>query len=120
MTTTNTWEFYSQLQHHATKNPDCSSTKTLILEFKRLNIQKCSYCSGFGHSANDCPTDAKLRQLRVGTAEQTEFMKSVRAEAKLQCPMKDAKGFSKLTANLKSHPLLVRCQKYEKKRNYVH
>ena len=46
----------------------------LLPEFDRLKIQKCPYCSGFGHSGNDCPTDAKISHLRGGLREQNKAL----------------------------------------------
>ena len=48
--------------------------KTLKIEIDRLAKQKCPYCSGFGHSGNDCPTDYKLGQLRLGVREQATIL----------------------------------------------
>ena len=38
----------------------------LLSELDLLNEQRCAYCSGYGHSPNDCPTDKKLAHLRTG------------------------------------------------------
>ena len=39
-------------------------------EVERLSKQVCPYCSGFGHSGKDCPTDAKISSLRGGVRSQ--------------------------------------------------
>ena len=39
-------------------------------EIRRLNKQRCPYCSGWGHAGKHCATDAKLAQLRIGVREQ--------------------------------------------------
>ena len=43
---------------------------SLLMEIERLHKQKCAYCSGFGHSKSNCPTDYKLSQLSMGVREQ--------------------------------------------------
>ena len=46
-----------------------NAAKVLVVEFERLEKQKCAYCNGFGHSGNDCPTDHKISHLRGGVLE---------------------------------------------------
>ena len=51
-------------------------------EVERLNKQRCAYCSGFGHSPKDCPTDFKLSHLMGGIAAQSRIMAKARREVK--------------------------------------
>ena len=44
--------------------------QVLGVEMDRIGKQRCGYCDGYGHSGNDCPTDYKLDQLRIGVREQ--------------------------------------------------
>ena len=66
-----TWYFAALLEQEILNHPTSSTALCLKLEVSRLGKQKCGYCSGFGHSGNDCATDAKLAQLRMGVREQT-------------------------------------------------
>ena len=36
----------------------------LYYQITLLGAQRCTACSGFGHKADDCPTDGKLSWLR--------------------------------------------------------
>ena len=67
-------------------------------EFKRLKIQKCPYCDGWGHSGNDCPTDAKIKHLRGGVREQNRFLQLCRKKLRKESGMADKTGFSLLSA----------------------
>ena len=70
----------------------------LYPEFERLAKQRCPYCSGYGHSGNDCPTDAKISHLRGGVREQNAFIQKCRKEAREASGMKNVTGFSLLSA----------------------
>ena len=71
------------------------------LEIDRLNKQKCGYCSGWGHSGNDCPTDKKLLHLRLGVREQATIITQMRKECRADAGMKNVRGFSRLPAKPK-------------------
>ena len=63
------WKFYTLLEKE--KRAEDLKQKggpatALLPEFERLMKQKCPYCDGFGHSGNDCPTDAKIAHMRGG------------------------------------------------------
>ena len=67
------WTFKNKLKEIVDGNDwDHSSdvASNLMLEIERISKQRCAYCDGFGHAGNDCPTDYKLAQLRVGVREQ--------------------------------------------------
>ena len=72
--------------------------RTLKLELARIGKQKCAYCDGFGHAGNDCPTDFKLNQLKMGVREQAQVVMSLRKAARDRANMKDVSGFSLLPA----------------------
>ena len=74
---------------------------TLKLELTRIGKQKCAYCDGFGHAGNDCPTDFKLAQLRIGVREQAQLLLEMRKAARDRAAMKDVKGFSLLSGRPK-------------------
>ena len=63
------WRMYEQIStlaaNEKTRKTD-GPASAMLPEFKRLNKQRCAYCSGFGHSGKDCPTDAKISRLRGG------------------------------------------------------
>ena len=69
----------------------------LLPEIERLNKQRCPYCSGWGHSGRDCPTDAKLRHLRGGVREQNAALMQARAAARKEYNMGQVTGFSLLS-----------------------
>ena len=61
------------------KVPESKAVKRcLAIEMRRLRKQRCGYCDGYGHSGNDCPTDYKLRQLRIGVREQVVLVQELR------------------------------------------
>ena len=71
----------------------------LEYEFERLNKQRCAYCSGWGHSGNDCPTDSKIDQLRGGVKEQTQVLIFIRKQARAEANMNGVSGFSLISAD---------------------
>ena len=71
----------------------------LNYEFERLTKQKCAYCDGYGHSANDCPTDVKVAQMRGGVDEQNKVLQRIRKECRVAAGMKNVKVFSRLSAD---------------------
>ena len=91
------WTLYQALMDHTNKVNASVAGQTLLLEFQRLAKQECAYCNGFGHSANDCPTDLKLQHLRVGVQEQTQYLNELRKLARTKVKMGDVKGFSLLS-----------------------
>ena len=78
-----------------------NTAKVLMLEFNRLNIQKCPYCDGHGHSGNDCPTDHKLTALRMGTKEQKQTLQAIRKTCRAEAGMASKSGFSQLSTSNK-------------------
>ena len=66
----------------------------MLPEFERLNKQTCPYCSGWGHAAKDCPTDAKIKHMRGGVREQNAALVSLRQAAVVEANMVDVTGFS--------------------------
>ena len=69
----------------------------MSFEFKRLAKQKCPYCSGWGHSGNDCPTDAKLLVLRRGVKEQSKVIQEIRSIGRTKANMGGVTDYSRLT-----------------------
>ena len=59
----------------------------------------CPYCDGYGHSGNDCPTDAKIAHLRGGVREQNQLLMKLRKELRDASNMKEVTGFSLLSAS---------------------
>ena len=70
----------------------------MIPEFERLAKQRCAYCSGWGHSGNDCPTDAKLTHLKGGVSSQSKLINELRKVTRVKAGMGDKRGFSTLSA----------------------
>ena len=64
------------------QTPEKTAAKSLWPEFERLAVNKCAYCSGWGHSAKDCPTDAKISHLRGGVKEQNRYLQQLRKTAR--------------------------------------
>ena len=93
----NKWTIGEALLGYLTENPSDVAAQTLAKEFTRLAKQECAYCNGFGHSANDCPTDLKLQQLRVGVQEQTQYVLKLRKLARAKVKMSEVTGFSLLS-----------------------
>ena len=94
-----TWHLYKLISDQAAKEkPEQVSRPctALLSELNLLNKQKCAYCSGFGHSADVCPTDAKLAHLRTGVAAQAKLVQEVRKAARKNAGMTGVKGFSRL------------------------
>ena len=91
------WTLYQALMDHTNKVNASVAAQTLAKEFTRLAKQECAYCNGFGHSANDCPTDLKLQQLRVGVQEQTQYVLKLRKLARAKVKMSEVTGFSLLS-----------------------
>ena len=78
-----TWEIKKHVDALAAVNDKFqSAAKTVKLEIDRLAIQMCPYCSGYGHSGNDCPTDHKLSNLREGVREQVKIVAALRKQAR--------------------------------------
>ena len=80
-------------------------------EFARLIKQKCPYCDGFGHSGNDCPTDAKIAHLRGGVLEANRVLVQIRKECRDAAGMANVTGFSLLSANPTKRTLGKRAKK---------
>ena len=71
------WKFLIFIENESKKETTvglANPAKALLPEFQRLAKQKCAYCSGWGHSGNDCPTDAKVSHLRGGVREQNTLL----------------------------------------------
>ena len=94
-----TWQFKQKLDAYITKCPKDAAAANIAPEVERLGKQRCGYCSGFGHSGNDCPTDAKLLQLRIGVREQAQLVQYLRKECRIAANMKGITGFSLLSAH---------------------
>ena len=62
----------------------------------KLKRQRCGYCQGYGHSANDCPTDAKLTVLRMGTLASKRVLVEARKECRKEANMEMERGLSLL------------------------
>ena len=80
-------------------------------EFARLIKQKCPYCDGYGHSGNDCPTDAKIAHLRGGVLEANRVLVQIRKECRDAAGMANVTGFSLLSANPTKRTLGKRAKK---------
>ena len=75
------WKLYKAIlvkAELADGSDDCIAALALKSEFAKLYIQVCPFCSGYGHTGNDCPTDKKLAPLRMGTSDQKALMRQVR------------------------------------------
>ena len=71
------WQAYKELLEDAKKEVDARQigmASQLKAEFERLAKQLCPYCSGFGHSGKECPTDAKISHLRGGICSQNRVI----------------------------------------------
>ena len=71
------WHFYMLVAEDTKKTEEKEPNKfacDIWPEVERLSKQRCPYCSGFGHSGKDCPTDAKLSSLRGGVREQNKVI----------------------------------------------
>ncbi len=91
-----------ELQKRVANAPDEKhklAAQVLDLEFERLQKQRCPYCDGFGHSGNDCPTDAKISHIRGGVKEQNTVITEVRKSCRLLAGMGKVTGFSLLSAD---------------------
>ena len=77
---TNVWTFHKLLQDKINAKPGDFTAKLLMTEIKKLNIQQCPYCDGFGHGGSYCPTDTKLASLRLDRGAQTACLNTIRAE----------------------------------------
>ena len=64
------------------KKKQCLHWSALFCEVALLQKQRCIYCSGYGHSGKDCPTDAKLRNLRGGVRAQAKALADARREVR--------------------------------------
>ena len=92
-------EYVTKQKNHENEKGAPGPGFALLPEFERLAKQRCAYCSGWGHSGNDCPTDAKITHMRGGVREQNTFIQKCRKEARLNANMKNVTGFSLLSAN---------------------
>ena len=86
----------------------CGHWCALFTETNLLNQQRCIYCSGYGHSGKDCPTDAKLRNLRGGVAAQNKALAQVRREVRGKFKMNTVREFSLLSPYKRPARLLGR------------
>ena len=80
------------------KNDKVGPGRALLPEFERLSKQECPYCSGWGHSGNDCPTDRKISHMRGGVREQNAYIQKCRKAARIASGMANVSGFSLLSA----------------------
>ena len=92
------WTLKKKLDDFVSANGTNIHAKCLQAEIDRINVQVCGYCDGWGHSGNDCPTDAKLFLLRQGIAEQRKIIIQLRKECRAAAGMSGVKGFSLLSA----------------------
>ena len=94
-----TWELYAALEAFIKENSENKAGPVLQLEFDRFAIQRCLWCSGYGHSAEDCITGMKMKQLGSGVQEQVAMVRTLREEARKKLPMADQTKFSRLSGN---------------------
>ena len=95
-----TWYINEVIETQAAKEKnsgECSHWCAVWSEVTLLNNQRCIYCSGFGHSGKDCPTDAKLRNLRGGVAAQNKALARARKDVRLKFNMAAVRSFSLLS-----------------------
>ena len=95
------WKFYSHITQYAAHEKHkqkAGAACALAGEFGRLDKQVCPYCDGYGHSGNDCPTDAKISHLRRGVREQNELLQDIRKTLRAGSGMGQMTGFSLLSA----------------------
>ena len=95
------WKFYkyiAQQKTEETKTQKYGPATALDPEFERLNKQVCPYCDGYGHSGNDCPTDAKIKHMRGGVREQNKLLQAIRKTLRRETGMGSVTGFSLLSA----------------------
>ena len=95
-----TWIFITRavaLKNGGSTNEIKYAAATAEAELRRLAKQKCPYCSGYGHSGNDCPTDRKLEWLRHGTSLQRTLMKEARQFGRIAAGMGNVSGYSTLS-----------------------
>ena len=71
-------EYVNAFAYEEMQEKKCGHWCALWSEINLLNDQRCIYCSGFGHSGKDCPTDAKLSCLRGGVRSQNKVLQEVR------------------------------------------
>ena len=75
---------------------------SLLEEFTKLGKQHCPFCSGWGHAGDDCPTDAKLAPLRLGTTAQRSLMTDLRAACRAKYKPANDVVYSMLQINAAS------------------
>ena len=83
---TEQWEFEVILKQKIAEYPNWCVYKAIKTETDRLVKQRCPFCSGWGHSGKDCPTDYKLSQLCGGVREQTQVIQFLRKSLKTAMP----------------------------------
>ena len=71
-------------------------------EVSTLAKQRCAYCSGYGHSGNNCPTDAKLSILRSSYRGYRKLLTEARKAARKKYPMAATTHFSSLSSGSKA------------------
>ena len=64
------WIILALINSALTTTPENPCLNNIKKELDRLNKQRCSTCTGYGHSVKHCPTHVKLCTLRVGVREQ--------------------------------------------------
>ena len=116
---TETWHLHTALVTHIAANQNDHTAKLLKLEFDRLNVQRCSNCSGWGHSPDGCPTGMKLAQFKVGVAEQTTLVNDLRSRARTKYNMGAASGFSLLSGAKVKFPFIPENKKFKKQKGYM-
>ena len=93
------WYFKTRVDYWKGKKINDTHLKVISDEVDKLFKQRCQYCSGFAHSTNDCPTDHKLRTLRLGPSSVAKVIKDIRKTCKANDKLDGLGGWSKLTAS---------------------
>ena len=97
------WDLF-RIVNWSTQNNDAEfagqriAAQAMKKEFELLYRQRCAYCSGYGHSGNQCPTDAKLLLMRRGgTGDMRLVLINARKQARKAAGMINNKNYSKLS-----------------------
>ena len=94
------WHFKDELKKFSDGEEGEKKTvaKGLMVEVSLLEKQRCAFCSGWGHAGNNCPTDFKLKQLRLSGGTASSIILDCRKKCRTLLPMKAITGFSQLRA----------------------
>ena len=85
----------------APNTPDDAAATSILHEMEALNKQRCPYCSGWGHSGNDCPTDMKLAGLRrYGTSAMKKVLRDARKHCRVVVAPTEVIQYSQLSPTL--------------------